>query len=245
MWIGTEEELKTYLEDINRVHTTIQFTCELSHSEINFPDTTLYNGPRFRREGILDINTHIKPTNKQLHAHAPTYHPPGTRKGIAIGEAKRYLRTNSEESEFEARLSNLETKLKQRGYTHSEMSEFIGSINFQDREMVLLPKKRDHDPRLTLTVTYSDKVSKIKHAVKETWNELQQHPRLKMIFPDAPRIAYRKNPSLRNKLVRAQLKPVDPQEDTSSGNTTAASSQPNIPTMVLTRLATTPLSATQ
>ena len=110
--------------------------------------------------------------------------------------------------------------------------------------MELLPKKKDHDPRLTLTVIYSDKVSKIKQAVKETWNELQQNPRLKMIFPDAPRIAYRKKPSLRNKLVRAQLKPVDPQEDTSSGNITAASSQPGIPTMV-TRSATKPPSATQ
>ena len=244
VWIGTEEELKTYLEDINRVHRTIQFTCELSHTEINFLDTTLYKGPRFKREGILDIKTHIKPTNKQLYVHASSYHPPGTRKGIAIGEAKRYLRTNSEESEFEARLSNLETKLQQRGYTHSEMSEFIGSINFQDREMELLPKKKDHDPRLTLTVTYSDKVSKIKQAVKETWNELQQNPRLKMIFPDAPRIAYRKNPSLRNKLVRAQLKPVDPQEDRSSSNTTATLSRPNIPTMV-TRSATKPPSATR
>ena len=111
VWTGTEDELRMFLTDINKVHRTIQFTCELSHSEIIFLDTTLYKGPRFMREGILDIRTHIKPTNKQLYVRASSYHPPGTRKGITIGEAKRYLRTNSEESSFKTRISDLETKL--------------------------------------------------------------------------------------------------------------------------------------
>ena len=91
VWTGTEDELRMFLSDINKVHRTIQFTWEISHSEITFLDTTLYKGPRFMREGTLDIRTHIKPTNKQLYVHASSYHPPGTRKGIAIGEAKRYL----------------------------------------------------------------------------------------------------------------------------------------------------------
>ena len=151
VWTGTEDELRMFLTDINKVHRTIQFTCELSHSEITFLDTTLYKGPRFMREGTLDIRTHIKPTNKQLYVHASSYHPPGTRKGIAIGEAKRYLRTNSEESSFKTRISDLETKLQQRGYKRNEIREFIGRINFQDRELELLPKKRDRDPRLTVT----------------------------------------------------------------------------------------------
>ena len=77
-----------------------------------------------------------------------------------------------------------------------------------------------------------------------SWNELQQNPRLRMIFPDTPRVAYRKIPSLRNKLVRAQLKPVDPHVDTSSGNDIVALPQPNIPTMVI-RSAATLSSATQ
>ena len=80
VWTGTEDELNTHVKEIKQVHRTIKFTCELSHSEITFLDVTLYKGPRFLREGILDIKTHIKPTNKQLYVHASSYHSPGGEK---------------------------------------------------------------------------------------------------------------------------------------------------------------------
>ena len=84
------------MERANTIHNTIKFTHEVSYTETTFLDVTVYKGPRFEVQQILDVKTHIKPTNKQLYVHADSYHPPGTHKGIAKGEAKRYLRTNSE-----------------------------------------------------------------------------------------------------------------------------------------------------
>ena len=68
---------------------------EHSDMELTFLDVTVYKGDGFFQTGHLDVKTYIKPTNKQLHVHASLYHSPGTSKGIIIGEAKRYLRTNS------------------------------------------------------------------------------------------------------------------------------------------------------
>ena len=64
-----------------------------------------------------------------------------------------------------------------------------------------------------------------------------------MIFPDTPRVAYRKNPSLRNKLVRVQLQPVDPLEGTSSSDNFVVPPQPNKLTVV-TRSASRPANVT-
>ena len=80
---------------MNQIHPTIKFTSEHSDTELTFLDVTVYKGDRFFQTGHLDVKTHVKPTNKQLYIHASLYHPPGTSKGIIIGEVKHYLRTNS------------------------------------------------------------------------------------------------------------------------------------------------------
>ena len=67
IWMGNESDLKKF---INRAHPTIKFTHEYSDRELTFLDTTIYKGPDFETTGILDIKTHIKPTNKQqLYTH--------------------------------------------------------------------------------------------------------------------------------------------------------------------------------
>ena len=95
IWNGSEAEFKSYMETINALHSTIKFTHECSAHEITFLDVTLYKGSRFLQNGILDVKTHIKPTNKQLYVHRTSYYPPKTGKSIMLCEANRYLRTNS------------------------------------------------------------------------------------------------------------------------------------------------------
>ncbi len=113
VWTGTKEEFLTFMNRINTVHSTIKFTYEISETEITFLDITLYKGTRFQTKGILDIRTHIKPTNKQLYVHATSYHPASTGKSITIGETNRYIRTNSDQPNFNKMVSHLHTKLRQ------------------------------------------------------------------------------------------------------------------------------------
>ena len=63
IWTGSEAEFQTFMTKINQVHSTIKFTYELSETELTFLDITLYKGERFKRNQILDVRTHIKPTN--------------------------------------------------------------------------------------------------------------------------------------------------------------------------------------
>ena len=83
IWTGSKEDFHTYMEQINQIHDTIKFTYEASNTEVTFLDVTVYKGEKFTSTGILDVRTHIKPTNKQLYVHASSYHPPATKKAIA------------------------------------------------------------------------------------------------------------------------------------------------------------------
>ena len=82
IWMGTEQQFLEFMDKLNSIHTSIKFTYECSENEITFLDVTLYKGERFKETLILDIKTHIKPTNKQLYVHASSYHPPNTGKAI-------------------------------------------------------------------------------------------------------------------------------------------------------------------
>ena len=115
-WSGTNTEFETFLNKCNDAHPTMKFTGECSAEEAHFLDTTIYKGTNFRTTHTLDIKTYTKPTNKQAYVHGSSFHPQGVTKGIAIGETYRFLRTNTDEANFNEQTKKLERALLARGY---------------------------------------------------------------------------------------------------------------------------------
>ena len=71
----TREEITQFIDQANKHHQTIKFTVEVSETETNFLDTTVYKGERFRNESVLDVRTHFKPTETFQYTHFSTCHP--------------------------------------------------------------------------------------------------------------------------------------------------------------------------
>ena len=212
VWTGTREEFSTFMDTINTLHHSIKFTHECSETQITFLDITLYKGARFQENGILDIKTHIKPTNKQLYVHATSYHPPCTGKSIAIGETNRYIRTNSDEQHFnhygestshQAATKRLQIFCSKKAHT--------SSLSFSNRSHALRTNQTlDPTPQpLVFATPYCDKIDDIKTVLRNSWKELHKNASLRRIFPEPPRLAYKSNPSLKNRLVRARLPACD------------------------------------
>ena len=119
IWTGTQTELQKYTSSINQLHNTIKFTHEASLHEIQFLDTTVYKDTDHQHPHKLKVKTYIKPTNKQtnkLYVRANSFHPPGTHKGIVIGEAHRYRTTNTDKHNFKKMIHHHKRKLNERGY---------------------------------------------------------------------------------------------------------------------------------
>ena len=131
VWTYTKESLEQFIKSINGLHGCINFTAEFSTTEITFLDLCLYKGERFAKEGILDIKTHIKPTNTQQYIHASSAHPPGTGRGIIKGELLRYLRTNSNEATFQMYKEKHVENMKKRGYRQEIIDRSIRGIKFR------------------------------------------------------------------------------------------------------------------
>ena len=81
-----------FIEQANKHHPTIKFTAENSETEATFLDTTIYKGEILRRNSVLDVRTHFKPTVTFQYTHFSSCRPPGVKKGFIKGEALRLLR---------------------------------------------------------------------------------------------------------------------------------------------------------
>ena len=80
LWNVDKEEIYSFIELANNHHPTIKFTAEVSETETAFLDTCIYKGERFKKESILDVRTHFKPTETFQCTYFSSCHPQGLRK---------------------------------------------------------------------------------------------------------------------------------------------------------------------
>ena len=135
LWPHSKLQLNDFLFSMNTFHPSIKFTSEISHERISYLDLNIYKGPNFLSSRKLDIETHIKPTNRQAYIHANSYHPPGVSKGVALGEMEIYLRTNSRVETFNT------FKTKHKVNLHKFINHFTNQVKFLDRLFELSNKK--------------------------------------------------------------------------------------------------------
>ena len=213
-WGGTNTEFETFLSKCNDAHPTMKFTGECSSEETHFLDTTIYKGTNFRTTQTLDIKTYTKPTNKQAYVHGSSFHPKGVVKSITLGETYRFLRTNTDEANFNEQTHKLEQALRVRGYNENIVKPLIKQIHFKDRHKIIYRKKKEqtNPPPSTpfLSLTYNGHIPEVRKTLRQIWDDVKKDPILNHLFPETPRIALRKNRSLSNLLVRAKLQKQTP-----------------------------------
>ena len=211
-WHGTNTDFETFLQKCNEAHPTMKFTGEYSPEQAHFLDTTIYKGTNFQSKQTLDIKTYIKPTNKQAYVHGSSFHPESITKSITLGETYRFLRTNSDETNFNQQTQKLETALIDRGYKKDTVKTLIRQIHFKDRHKILYKKKEKTNLPDTpfLSLTYNTHIPRVREKLTQIWEDVKIDPLLNQLFPVTPRIALKKNRSLSNYFVRAKLQKQTP-----------------------------------
>ena len=151
----------------------------------------------------LYVTTYTKSTNKQAYTHATSYHPPETGKGIAIGEAKRYARTNTYISDFHKAIKQHILQMKVRGYNSKNIIDKILSVNHSDRSK---PKRNNTNNRPVFVTRYTASASKVIKTIRHHWHHIQQDPTIGKFFKNYPIMAFKKNRNLKTHLyVRKSL----------------------------------------
>ena len=221
IWPHSLKDLQCFIAHMNRANRSIQFTHEYSQEEIVFLDVVVYKDTtKDKSTNTLHTRTHIKPTNKQLYVREDSYHPPGTGKGVTIGEAIRFLRTNSKKDQFSKMILQHKRNLTKRGYNTANTNRLLKQIKFNQRRSRALKtnhKNTKHTAtpiekrKPTFVTRYCPNAKKAFRIVHKHWTSIDTDiPVLKKFLSCTPRMAYRANPNLAKRLVRAKLRPPTP-----------------------------------
>ena len=116
IWTESEEKLDQFLTDLNSFHLSIYFTHQQSSNSVDFLDVTIFKSAGFDYTNLLDVKTYQKSKNLYQYLHYSSDHPRSVFKGIIRGECIRYLRTNTQESDFNTIVIMFKKRLQQRGY---------------------------------------------------------------------------------------------------------------------------------
>ena len=114
---------------------------EISHSMATVFDVTAYKGPRFRQTWILDVKTHLKPTNKFQYVHYSSNNPKHIKKTIVTGECHRFLKSNSSVTTFHKTINNHITNLRKRGYPKNLCTKLTKKSTHTQQKSLLKLKK--------------------------------------------------------------------------------------------------------
>ena len=205
LWDTNREEIDKFIEHANSHHATIKFTAEISHKETTFLDICVFKGQRFKKENILDVRSHFKPTETFQYTHYSSCHQPGVSKGFIKGEALRLLRTNSSKTIFEENIRNISVRLRMRGYPRHLIDHILSEVKFAERESALQQRQKTQEKPLPFVTQYHPSVPNLKRIFMAKWHWIENQPLLREIYKKPFFISYRKGKSLKDILVRAKL----------------------------------------
>jgi hypothetical protein len=181
-WQGDEDELANFISQINSMHPTLKFTHEWSKSEINFLDLTLYKGERFKTTQVLDIKCYTKPCDTHQLLSRDSSHPNSCFSGMIKGEAIRYIRNSSSETEYRHKLDFFYFK------TDCKRISRLADISYKRRNIYLedVPKNDREIPLVFCTHYYPQRSNaKIKQTLLKNWHLISENQKLCTILSPA------------------------------------------------------------
>ena len=201
LWPGSPNDLKIFIDYLNRAHPTIKFTYECSNASVDFLDLTIYKGDRYKTTHHLDIKPFFKTTNKFQYLSYSSAHPRMTFSSLIKGESTRLLRACSSEDEYNTVQNKMFQAFKDRGYPAKLIKRIQNSVQYTQRKNILDPKQKPpcpYDTFLVLEYTPDIDANEIRTILKPTTTEEQHVPR--------PCLSLKRSQSINKKLVRAKLK---------------------------------------
>ena len=145
-----------------------------------------------------------KRSNTRVSLHAT---PSASKKSFIKGETLCLLRTNSIKEKFESSKQDFKFRLLERGYPQKLVNNIQAEVAFSSRNNASKYKPKTSKNILPFVTTYNPGVPKLKEILMKNWCLISNNPNLARIFPNAPIVAYKKDKSLKDLLVRAKIPP--------------------------------------
>ncbi|GAA6102481.1 uncharacterized protein LOC114849825, partial [Tachysurus ichikawai] len=201
VWVESELEFQKFVNYLNQFDPSIKVKHTLHPSEVTFLDTVTYKGGDFSKTHRLQVRVHFKETDTHALLHKQSFHPKHTFKGLIKSQLLRFQRISSKMEEFWWATRTLFGALRKRGYSRSFLRGCLKLFRASSSQKKKTPL--EDTEIIPFVSTFSDSSVILNRRVKENFNKFMGEGEIlnghKVIS------AYKKNPNLRDQLVRASL----------------------------------------
>jgi hypothetical protein len=203
IWCHGEASLLKFLHHINEIHPTIKFEYEYSTKTVHFLDTRIY----VNKQNKLDSDVYIKPTDKTMLLHNTSFHPNTCKQGIIYSQALRYRRIITDDTILLNQLRKLKIILLTRGYnTNTIDNAFNKATQYTQKQLLYSDKPDRTKTRPIFNIPFNTNTTHIGQILKKHWHLIESDPTLKILWPDVPMVAYKRNKNIKELLVNSRLK---------------------------------------
>lgn len=137
-------------------------------------------------------------------------HPRHTKVAIPYSQALRYRRICSDDRDLDHHLNNLEQTFVDRQFPPKLVRDALDKARRKNRQDLFRKSTAEKSTRINLTVSFGSNIPKVNNILKRHYSILTQSDRMKEIFHEPPRVAYRRARSLQDDLVNSKInKPVE------------------------------------
>ena len=111
IWTHGQEKLNIFLEDLNKFHRNLKFTCNSSAENNAFLD------PKCKlKQGKIETDLHVKSTYRHQYLHYTTSYPKHTKRSIVFSQSWRVSRICSQAQDFKTHTTEMRSWFYKRGY---------------------------------------------------------------------------------------------------------------------------------
>ena len=210
VWTHGEDDFRDFVLTLNSHHPSITVKPLTSRTTMDFLDVTTFKGPDFNTTGILDTRVFFKPTDSHALLHHSSFHPKHTFAGIIKSQLTRFRRICSRPGDYISATQTLFRALRKRGYPRS----LLRTLTYKTDTRTPARINRFENKRIVPFVAiYSPYTTRAMRRAKKHFEVTMSGTPLAQNIGIIS--AYKRNPNLRDILVRAKLpiptaRPVSP-----------------------------------
>ena len=211
VWEGDESSLNDFIKfcdsysGVSNKKSSIRFTTSCSRRSVNFLDMTV-----ILDNGRLTTDLYTKSVDTHTYLHAKSFHPPSTMAALPKAQFIRIRRICSTIADYQRHATEFVNFFTNRGFKRDKVRKLATEIENMDRDSFLQPQKTkravsDDSPRVVLSVKWHPRLQflpKLMHTLYDRFTV--DHPSLTKPFPEPPIVAFRKNRTIKDTLVRAR-----------------------------------------
>lgn len=207
---GDESTILNLVDWANIAHPSLKFTHEFHKVSLPFLDTVVY----LNADRTIHSRTYYKPGNAHQYLHWTSSHPRSLKQSLPYSLALRIKRICSEDIEYQKSLQEMWEFFRQRGYPTSALTAAEEKLEKLDRLELLGPRSRPEDDRCILTAVFDESwAAELKDELHQLWTwvqtEFEQASWVKYFPRQPPMLAWERNNSLKDDLMRAEFPKVD------------------------------------